>query len=491
MPLRNLIAGGGVGAPAIGHADLMTDEYLASLKALMPRGAMWLMDVGTEIHSLLRGLSHEFGRVHLRALDLLREADPGLTLELLGDWETAFGLPGECDVPDTEAGRRTLLLARIRGRGDSSLSFFESLADDLGFSSREVRIHQPPRAGVALAGDRCWAFEFLFRFEMVVPLESTQDEHLQCQYNVSKPLHTVAAVVNWCVANDDRRPWSEQGVDEFSSIVHLDSTTKLVAAGDDWMCLSTDSGATWSAIQDIGSNISGIAYDPSGDVVVGVERLGCGVSTDQGASYTTYTFGTGLNNVNGVRFLDTDFYAFGNDNAGAYEVAIAADGTSWAAVTLDSGITDVRDINWNGSLFVAVGAGSDTGKIQTSADGSTWTARTAPSGLGYLSEVHFINGRWLAVGQSGAFIESTDAETWSEFETPPSTSGDWRGFIEAEGTMLLWSSDDELFVSFDDGLTWVDRSPSLYLSGVNAAAKMPSGPWFLAGNPTIVFDTSS
>jgi hypothetical protein len=70
------------------------DDYAQMLLSLLPQGVAWSRDVGTVMVRGLWGLAQYWGFVDGRAADLLeRESDPRQTVELLPDWERAWGLP--------------------------------------------------------------------------------------------------------------------------------------------------------------------------------------------------------------------------------------------------------------------------------------------------------------------------------------------------------------------------------------------------------------
>ena len=109
-------------------------HYLDDLKALLPPGIAWPRDGGTQ-DDVLGALAEELARVDARAADLLEEADPRTTAELLPDWERAFGLPDPCvDLPDTYGERIVALVEKMSRIGGQSPTYFIALAARLGFT---------------------------------------------------------------------------------------------------------------------------------------------------------------------------------------------------------------------------------------------------------------------------------------------------------------------------------------------------------------------
>jgi len=91
--------------------------------------------------SALWGLAEYWGFVDGRAADLLeRESDPRLTVELLPDWERAWGLPDPCFPSATTIGeRRAMLLLKMTLLGGQSRAFFEWVARWLGYQVTYIR----------------------------------------------------------------------------------------------------------------------------------------------------------------------------------------------------------------------------------------------------------------------------------------------------------------------------------------------------------------
>ena len=149
------------------------------------------------------------------------ESDPRKTLELLPDWERAWGLPEECyffnggDI----AGRRASLMLKMTMLGGQSRAFFIGVMETLGYTVT-IREHSPfmvgiSRCGLTLddAGNQRWEIgppEMRFYWSIgvggiVTDMVSRQpaaspaiDPHLrigyptdlECILNIWKPAHT-------------------------------------------------------------------------------------------------------------------------------------------------------------------------------------------------------------------------------------------------------------------------------------------------------------
>lgn len=116
-----------------------TDDYYALLLGLRPVGPAWPAD---DDH--LRAMADGLARAHNRALDLIEEADPRTTLEMLAAWERNAGLPDECTGPaETLEGRRLRLVQQLTARGGQSRAFFLALAEGLGFDGCTITEFRP------------------------------------------------------------------------------------------------------------------------------------------------------------------------------------------------------------------------------------------------------------------------------------------------------------------------------------------------------------
>ena len=183
-------------------------EYRESLRALLPPGKAWTRDPGTTFDDLLDAMAQEWARLDARAEQLIDEALPDSTTELLPDWERVAGLPDTCggDQSETLQGRRADLIARITSTGGQTPAYFIAVAAALGYTIT-ITEFRPFRAGYSSAGDALtndeWAHTFQvnaaentitpFRAGLSTagePLRTWGNERLECVINDLKPAHT-------------------------------------------------------------------------------------------------------------------------------------------------------------------------------------------------------------------------------------------------------------------------------------------------------------
>jgi uncharacterized protein YmfQ (DUF2313 family) len=117
-------------------------DYFEQLVLLQPPGAALPRDPDTDWGRLLQGLALEFERVEERSDSLIRESDPRSTLELLQDWERAYGLPDACAAGGyTIQERRAALVARVTDIGRQDADYYRALAAELGYDVDVTEFH--------------------------------------------------------------------------------------------------------------------------------------------------------------------------------------------------------------------------------------------------------------------------------------------------------------------------------------------------------------
>ncbi len=110
-------------------------DYLRALVQLLPPGRVYPRGAEGAFRDTLAALAEEFARIDARADDLVNEADPRTTVELIDDWERALGLPDECTGPlETLEQRRQAIVAKLTDEGGTSRAYYIALAASLGYT---------------------------------------------------------------------------------------------------------------------------------------------------------------------------------------------------------------------------------------------------------------------------------------------------------------------------------------------------------------------
>lgn len=141
------------------HVRRTGADYARQFMQLFPVGQAWPRgsDCGspdTVFERVCRGLAAYWGFVDGRAADLLqRESDPRKTIELLPDWERAWGLPDPCFPSATSiAERQKMLVLYMTYLGGQSRAYYENLMAWLGIKIK-IGEFAPFMAGISQVGD--------------------------------------------------------------------------------------------------------------------------------------------------------------------------------------------------------------------------------------------------------------------------------------------------------------------------------------------------
>ncbi|WP_426315500.1 YmfQ family protein [Methylobacterium fujisawaense] len=190
------------------------EDYAEAFARLLPTGEAWSRDPASTLMQLVRGQAEIWGAVvDPRAADLLEiETDPRFTLELLADWERAYGLPDPCvPVVQTLPERRQRLAQKIAMQGGQSRAFFIGVAASLGYAIA-ITEYVPFQFGLSSFGGShgklnppgfryCWTVTVsgarLTRFQFGASsfgrdslLSIRKAEDLECIFGRLKPAHT-------------------------------------------------------------------------------------------------------------------------------------------------------------------------------------------------------------------------------------------------------------------------------------------------------------
>lgn len=185
------------------------NQYKSFLFNLLPSGFAWTRQAGTNIDNLILAKASELQRVDNRLDNLLTEAYPLTSFELLTDWERITGLPEGCEGAATTIQlRREAVDRKLSSIGGQSKAFYEDVAARLGYDV-EISDYKVFRAGSGAAGDALndapWGHAFRvdapaetirsFRAGSGAagePLSSWGNQLLECVMNRIKPAHTIA-----------------------------------------------------------------------------------------------------------------------------------------------------------------------------------------------------------------------------------------------------------------------------------------------------------
>lgn len=142
------------------HIRRSGEDYAEQFLALLPQGQAWPREPGSTLVGACNGLANYWGFVDGRAADLLeRESDPRKTVEILPEWERAWGLPDPCFPSATTIAERQLMLVLfMTWMGGQSRKYFTDVMAWLGFTIK-IEEYAPFMAGVSHVGDTRYMFE--------------------------------------------------------------------------------------------------------------------------------------------------------------------------------------------------------------------------------------------------------------------------------------------------------------------------------------------
>lgn len=234
--------------------------------SLQPHGEAWSRDVRSNFARLWYALGFGLARAEERGANVIDEADPRTTAELLSEWEAALGLPDNClPVPETEAQRRALITARSVGVISASPEYFVLLAESIGVAITVVEgSSTPSRVNETSIGDSLEDEQGDFVWTVFAPqtqrtlarvdearigdsLETYGNELLECVLRQVTPAHTYirfayddgasALYVTNADGSRTRIPADQDGIN-----VQTDEGSLRIPIADGAVTIKTDSG---------------------------------------------------------------------------------------------------------------------------------------------------------------------------------------------------------------------------------------------------------
>lgn len=121
------------------------DDFTRQMQALLPPGKAWARNQNALITKMIQGASPEMARVQGRGDDILREMNPGESVEMLPEHESLNGIVAS----GTTSQRQAALLAKLQDQGGHNPADYTAWAAARGFYGVVVRRRPilPFRAG--------------------------------------------------------------------------------------------------------------------------------------------------------------------------------------------------------------------------------------------------------------------------------------------------------------------------------------------------------
>lgn len=255
-------------------------------------------------------------------------------------------------------------------------------------------------------------------------------------------------------------------------------------------------GTTWTnvAVTNVG-NLTGIDYD-NGNYVA-VSDTGAAVSSNAGATWTAVTpltsnVATDHLKAYVVSHLGTTLVAAGAVSPAPYTsssgvVATSIDGITWTMGTLPAGATPIHGLI-SGTRLVGLG---ESGHLYASSNGSTWTLLTTLSGgVGNLNSGAYGSGHYVAVGDNGYIAESNDSVVWGSAKVivVNGTGVDLHG-VAWTGSQFIAVGDNGTISLSPDGAHWGGLQTSAIPGSLRGVAVASNGTIVVVGDNGIETST--
>jgi uncharacterized protein YmfQ (DUF2313 family)/photosystem II stability/assembly factor-like uncharacterized protein len=457
-------------------------DYVQALIQLSPTGDLWTIESGSVLHNLYTALAVELERIDTRVLELLDEADPQTTTELIDEWEEMCGLPTACVTPTILGERRAAIVARLRGSLGQSPSAYQQIAEAVGYDriAWDKHPYPPFKVGISQVGDQLnTLWHYVWKCYYIADSTSL-DTLLRCNIRSNVRLHSYVQF-----HEEEYGAWNQQTPDaSFTNIF-------FGAANDGKRYIICGQNQTTNRPR-VQTSEDGVTWTDQTTQTPGSARTAYAVTTGNNRIIIGGTSGHAQESLDGG-VTWTDISATGNGIYGlchapelSLHVAVGSNciftrpdtGGSWTARTIAGGYTNqFNDVCWAPDLTLLVAVGFN-GEIQTSPDGINWTQRVTGGGSGdtlrgvaYYYPQDSDYGTFVAVGNGGKIFTSLDGITWTARTAAGSYSGNFYG-VRHNG---LWSfvavgASGECQVSHDDGITWeqltLDGPPVVQLNGL-------------------------
>lgn len=188
--------------------NYQASDFLSAMQALMPRGLAWPRDPTSVMARVMSGLAPTWVRHTQQNNNLLIDAFPATSVQLLPEWEATLGLPDPCaGESPTLQGRQAQVVARFAGSGGQSVPYFTQYAAALGYAVT-VTEYTPFRMGQQSMGGQLGTQDWAFTWRVNAPAQSLTyfstgqsymgqalaswgNAVLECEMNKIMPAHTV------------------------------------------------------------------------------------------------------------------------------------------------------------------------------------------------------------------------------------------------------------------------------------------------------------
>lgn len=119
------------------------DDYRQAAQQLLPPGRLFQIQPGSNLDKLLSFFAQEPARIDAAAFNLLNEAHPETTFDMLPEWNAETMLPDDCaPAVQTTQQQRDALIQKLTENDTVTLAFLQAVAAQIGFAVTPVKMHR-------------------------------------------------------------------------------------------------------------------------------------------------------------------------------------------------------------------------------------------------------------------------------------------------------------------------------------------------------------
>ncbi|PKM94293.1 MAG: hypothetical protein CVU84_12610 [Firmicutes bacterium HGW-Firmicutes-1] len=172
------------------------------------------------------------------------------------------------------------------------------------------------------------------------------------------------------------------------------------------------------------------------------------MESKDGINWNTVLENKGEFSWNTIKYINDTYVVYGIWK----DIAISEDGIAWTVRAISNSGSDINDIIWDGSKYVAVGENS---KVYTSSDLSNWTEISVNIKPGYyLHKVTMYKNAYYTVlsdNNNNVILSSTNLTEWNPINDK--LYAEISSFIENQGNLIAvgWHN---TIIKTSDGINW-------------------------------------
>lgn len=284
------------------------------------------------------------------------------------------------------------------------------------------------------------------------------------------------------ISSPDGVSWTDVSHQYRTTAMAVGDGRIVAATGSPRLLISEDHGQSWAEVPVI-ARTEDVIWTGSRFVAAGDN--GRVFISSSGVSWTsTRTLPELVTELRDVETNGTNFAAVGRQAA-----MWSQDGLTWSAASFDNppSFLVLLRVASDGDSYVAVGSGISGGEIWRSDDGVAWQQANFDSGA-VLEDVIWTGTEFIAVGDDGRLTASATGETWTERDS--STAIDFIA-ITGDSSQMVALGRDGLIATSQDGVLWQSTSGTVPTGGLDPLDLTFDGQTYLVVGPFGYRATSS